>query len=98
MHEICSVIRTKIIKIIVTRYQILIQNAPNSISTGAPPQTKIGDPQLDLRGLLLREGNEGKGRKKGKRRGVEGKGREGLSHGCRTVDAPVCTVQILHIH
>jgi len=51
-------------------------NAPNSSSAGAPPQTPLGSSQcspdhlyLDIRGLLLRDGN-------GKEMRDEGKGRE----------------------
>jgi len=33
----------KIIIIVATRYQILKLNAPNSISTGAQPQTLLGE-------------------------------------------------------
>jgi len=33
----------KIVKIVATRCQILRLNAPNSISTGAPPQTPLGE-------------------------------------------------------
>jgi len=35
--------RMKITKIVATRCQILRQNAPNSISAGAPPQTSLGE-------------------------------------------------------
>jgi len=33
----------KIIKFVATRSHILRQNAPNSISAGAPPQTPLGE-------------------------------------------------------
>jgi len=68
----------KTIKIVATRGQILRLNAPNSISAGAVPQTPLGEltalplqtPYLDLRGLLLKEG-EGKERREGKEEGGE---------------------------
>ena len=53
----------KIIKLVATRCQILRLSAPNSISAGGPTQTQLGEltalpktAQLDLKGLLLREG------------------------------------------
>jgi len=56
------------------------ENAPNSISAGAPPQTPLEEfttlpqiPYLDLRGLLPRGS---KGRKKEKRNGKKGKRRK----------------------
>jgi len=73
----------KIIKTVATRCHILKQNALNSISAAAPPQTPQGKltafPQTlyiaGFKGLaiLLREGGEGKGME------LEGRGRHRLA-------------------
>jgi len=77
----------KIVKIVATRCQILRLNAPNSISTGAPPQTHWGSLQrfprptsLIWAGLLLRAGRrkEKKGTG-GERKGREWRGEEGIA-------------------
>jgi len=63
------------------------ENAPNSISAVALPQTPLGEltalpqtPWLDFKGLLLREG---KGRKEERRGGEKGKGKEENRRGGR---------------
>ena len=61
----------KIIKIVVTRCQILrLKNAPNSISAGAPPQTPLGKLTALPTPLAGFKGPTSKGRREG-----EGKGR-----------------------
>ena len=81
-----QLILRNIIKIVATRCQILRQNAPNSISAGAPSQTPLGSlqrplcPLVGFEGLLLREGREkgrGERRGEGQKGGERGKRREG---------------------
>ena len=73
--KFCQLITRKIIRIVATRCQIFgDKNVQNSISAGAPLQTKVGGayiapplPWLHLRGILLRGGERGecKRRRKG---------------------------------
>jgi len=43
VHEICKLILTKIIEIAATRCHTFKLNTPNSILTGALPQTPLGE-------------------------------------------------------
>jgi len=71
------VILRKIVKILATRCQILRLKCTKFEFGWGSAQTLLGEPQLDLRGLRLREGRKGrKGREGGEKKKKEGERRE----------------------